>query len=401
MSISVYSVFTAFLWFNLFVLILSLLRRSLGVLLNYQLSPLIFAIVLSLVRLFVPFEPSFSVVVRSKYFLPSVLQALRTKYVVVGTVNIPLKIAIILTVVSLSALFMLIYMVSLHMKWKRMKRYAPTQNHRLNRIFERVKREYPSSRECKLLVLKSVSCPCTYDYKFAAIVLPEWIYELTDRQISQVLRHEWQHFLHHDCTTKVFMEGLCYLLWWNPLIFLLKYDLNQTLELKRDKVVIAKMTEKQKKAYLNSLVIIGRKALEHSGKHPKRKRETLASIPFLGLSVLGQKVTLSRLKQRVDFIKDSPKKAKNIIGFVCITCLVLLFSISFCFTVQPFIAPPETDIPSDSASYGPLEVTSETAFLVDNQDGTYSLFVNEEYWYDISSNKLFYNPYNSLTIITK
>lgn len=399
MSISVYSVFTAFLWFNLFILILSFLRRSLGVLLNYQLSPLIFAIVLSLVRLFVPFEPSFSVVVRSRYFLPSVLQALRTKYVVVGTVNIPLKIAIILTVVSLSALFMLIYMVSLHMKWKRMKRYAPTQNHRLNRIFERVKREYPSSRECKLLVLETVSCPCTYDYKFAAIVLPEWIYELTDRQISQVLRHEWQHFLHHDCTKKLFMEGLCYLLWWNPFIFLLKYDLNQTLELKRDKVVIAKMTEKQKDAYIESLVSIGWKTLEHSGKHPKRTRETLASIPFLGLSVLGQKVALSRLTQRANFIKDSPKKVKRKIGAVCITCLMLLFMGSFCFTVQPFGTPLENEIPSSSNSYDLIEITPETSYLVNNKDGTYSLFINGVFWNNILAEDITHEPHQSLPII--
>ena len=44
MSISAYSVFTAFLWFNLFIFILGVLRKGLGVLLEYQLSPLILAI---------------------------------------------------------------------------------------------------------------------------------------------------------------------------------------------------------------------------------------------------------------------------------------------------------------------------------------------------------------------
>ena len=113
MSISAYSVFTAFLWFNLFIFILGVLRKGLGVLLEYQLSPLILAIVLSLVRMLIPFEPSFSIILRSEQLLPSVLRFLRTQYVVIGTYSIPLNHFLLVMIPLVSTLLLVVYVCRL------------------------------------------------------------------------------------------------------------------------------------------------------------------------------------------------------------------------------------------------------------------------------------------------
>lgn len=46
-----------------------------------------------------------------------------------------------------------------------------------------------------------------------------------------------------------------------------------------------------------------------------------------------------------------------------------------------------------------LEITPETALLVDNQNETYSLFVDGEYKRDIKARAIIYEPYCSLQII--
>ena len=333
MSISAYSVFTAFLWFNLFIFILGVLRKGLGVLLEYQLSPLILAIVLSLVRMLIPFEPSFSIILRSEQLLPSVLRFLRTQYVVIGTYSIPLNHFLLVMIPLVSTLLLVVYVCRLWREHNSMLKHKHTDDPRLCSIFEAVKRESPSDCPCDLYVLKTKGGPYVYNFRFSAIVLPDWIHLFSDEQIYRILQHEWQHFLNRDCMIKVVIEGLCYLLWWNPLIFLLKWDLNQMLELKCDTKVVANMTEEERDAYCQTLIDTARKC-------PKKRQnvfslENVASIPFLGIPTPGQLAANSRFRQRFHFIETFSNKTKNTIGSVCIACLLLLFAISFCFTVQP------------------------------------------------------------------
>lgn len=398
MSISAYSVFTAFLWFNLFIFILGVLRKGLGVLLEYQLSPLILAIVLSLVRMLIPFEPSFSIILRSEQLLPSVLRFLRTQYVVIGTYSIPLNHFLLVMIPLVSTLLLVVYVCRLWREHNSMLKHKHTDDPRLCSIFEAVKRESPSDCPCDLYVLKTKGGPYVYNFRFSAIVLPDWIHLFSDEQIYRILQHEWQHFLNRDCMIKVVIEGLCYLLWWNPLIFLLKWDLNQMLELKCDTKVVANMTEEERDAYCQTLIDTARKC-------PKKRQnvfslENVASIPFLGIPTPGQLAANSRFRQRFHFIETFSNKTKNTIGSVCIACLLLLFAISFCFTVQPFITPSENDILPNSSNYSLLKITPETSFLVDNQDGTYSLYVNQKYQHRISKQAIEQIPYISLSIFT-
>lgn len=95
MSISIYSVLTSFLWFNLFVLVLCVLRWKLKIILGYNLYPLFVLTVLSTVRLLLPFEPSFATVLRSERVLPFLQEVLRKK-IIIGSMNIPLWVMIVL-----------------------------------------------------------------------------------------------------------------------------------------------------------------------------------------------------------------------------------------------------------------------------------------------------------------
>ncbi len=398
MSISAYSVFTAFLWFNLFIFILGVLRKGLGVLLEYQLSPLILAIVLSLVRMLIPFEPSFSIILRSEQLLPSVLRFLRTQYVVIGTYSIPLNHFLLVMIPLVSTLLLVVYVCRLWREHNSMLKHKHTDDPRLCSIFEAVKRESPSDCPCDLYVLKTKGGPYVYNFRFSAIVLPDWIHLFSDEQIYRILQHEWQHFLIRDCTIKVVIEGLCYLLWWNPLIFFLKWDLNQMLELKCDAKVVANMTDKERNAYCQTLIDTAKKC-------PKKRQnvfslENVASIPFLGIPTPSQLAANSRFRQRFHFIETFSNKTKNTIGSVCIACLLFLFAISFCFTVQPFGVPLSDDIAPDSSTHQLSQITPKTSFLKDNHDGTYSLFVNDIFWLKIPTEELKHSPFHSLSIIS-
>ena len=399
MNISIYSVLTSFLWFNLFVLILCFLRWKLKIVLGYNLLPLIMLLVLSMIRLFFPFEPSFSIVLRSKRILPFIQELLQMKIITIGATNITLALVAGLILSLVSSLLFAYLLFSIHRKLKEVNASTPTENIRLLLIFERIKEEFPSRHKCSLHVSETCSVPCIFGLANSAIILPAKMLSLSDQDLYYILKHEWQHHLGNDVLVKLFVEGLCCVMWWNPLVFLLRYNLNQTLELKCDVSVTKSLSLEQRLDYAEALLHVLALCVREESNFSTTWH---ASIPFSGMIGDGQKSADINIIQRFDVVLESTDQNRKI-GAACGVCLILLFLISFCFVIQPYSLPPEEDLEtnmSGEATINLLQITSETSLLVDNQDGTYSLFVNGDHWHDISAQAATHEPYQSLPVIT-
>lgn len=399
MNISVYSVLTAFLWFNLFILILSFLRWKSGVILGYRLFPLIAAIVLSLVRLFLPFEPSFVVILRSEHVLSFFQDVSRIKVLTLGTTDLTLGWAIFL-VLSLVSVFLLTRLLSLvHREGRKIQSYAQTEDRRLLSLFQQVMEDAPSKHKCRLCVTKQASSPYIFGVFSSTIVVPEPVLSLSDQDVCYILQHEWQHHLEKDVPVKLLVQVLCCVMWWNPLIFLLRHNLNQTLELKCDAGVMKGLDPEQRVNYAEALL---RVLTICGGNSTPDSKAALASIPFSGLASFRKRAGTADTMQRFDAVLASGPRSKKI-GVAVTAVLLLLFLLSFCFIVQPASFPPEEDLmPSEeNSSYDMSPVyTQENAFLVDNQDGTYAFFIDGEYQHTIDSKALNYEPFNLLPVIS-
>ena len=392
MSISLYSVLTSFLWFNLFVLILCFLRWKLGIVLGYSLLPLIMLFVLSTVRLLLPFEPSFVVVLRSERILPFIQDVLQTKLFTSGTTDITLAMGGVLIFSLISVVLLARLLLLLHRKQKRINAYVQTDDARLLSIFAQVQEEAPSKGKCYLYVLEHCSSPCILGITHSVILLPKKILSLSDQDLYYILKHEWFHHLEKDVFVKLFIEGLSCVMWWNPLMLLLKHNLNQTLELKCDKKVTKNLNLEQRLNYTEALLDV----LTLCGEiKPRPSREEFVSIPFLGMAANYKASAHANTIQRFDAILESDHRSGKI-GLACGTCLMLLFFASFCFVIQPYSFPSDGDLMPDmkgETDIDLLQVTPETSVLVDNEDGTYSLFVNGEYWHDITEQAIAHKPF--------
>lgn len=399
MNISIYSVLTAFLWFNLFILILSFLRWKSGVILGYRLFPLIAAIVLSLVRLLLPFEPSFVVILRSEHVLSFLLDASRIEVLTLGTTDLTLGWAIFLVLSLVSVLLLTRLLILVHREGRKIQSYAQTEDRRLLSLFQQVTEDAPSKHTCRLCVTKQASSPYIFGVFSSTIVVPEPVLSLSDQDVCYILQHEWQHHLEKDVPVKLLVQVLCCVMWWNPLIFLLRHNLNQTLELKCDAGVMKGLDPEQRinyaEALLRVLTICG-------GTNAPASKAALASIPFSGLASFRKKVGSADTMQRFDAVLASGHRSKKI-GVAVTAVLLLLFLLSFCFVIQPFGLPPEEDLipPEGSSDYSRSPTfTKQNAYLVDNQDGTYAFFIDGEYQHTIDSKALNYEPFNLLPVIS-
>ena len=401
MSISLYSVLTTFLWFNVFVLLLCVLRWKLKILLGYQLFPLLLLIGLSVVRLLVPVEPSFALEVESTRVLPFLQDRSRVEVAAIGgqTVTVASLVILVLSAVSLALLVRLFFL--LHRKSSQLRQGARTDDPRLLAIFQRVKAEAPSRRQCRLYVSDQCPGPCIFGVVRSHVLIPRELCALGDRDLYYVLKHEWRHHLEYDVAVKLLIECLCCLLWWDPLVYLLRYNLNQTLELKCDAKVTREFQEEERLSYaealMNTLRVCGRKSVD-------QPREAMLSIPFLGATLAKRRASADEdLIQRFDVVLKVDRRDSKRVRRGLVAVMMLLFAASFCFVFQPYSLPALEDLNVEIKSedtVGPFRISPETSFFVDNQDGTYSLFVNGEYLHNVDGRAIESEMFQSIPIIS-
>lgn len=84
------------------------------------------------------------------------------------------------------------------------------------------------------------------------IILPNKAY--TDAELHYILLHEYTHFLNHDTAVKLLVTLYCIIFWWNPIVYLLQKDLEQTLELKCDRTIAQTLNAQERTAYLRAIL---------------------------------------------------------------------------------------------------------------------------------------------------
>ncbi len=398
MSISAYSVFTAFLWFNLFIAVLCLLRKTLKYI-GHNLFPLILALVLTLARLLLPWEPSFAFVLPSEQVFPVILYALQTELIATNFIHITIWMVVVAILVFVSVVRFNRMLVAFRDKSMNVHALPQADDPRLVPIFEDIVKTCPTKRKCYLYVVDSNDIPYSFGCFHSAIILPEKILSLSDSDLNLILRHEYQHHISKDGIVKLVIECLCCIMWWNPFIHLLRQNLNQTLELKCDAKITENFSRLEKFKYAEVIKRV-LALFEGENTYPS-KDDSLISISFLGITSKHRDEDDfdEGLIERIEAVLDFDRKDKAKYSFLCAVCVVLLFLSSFSFVVQARFSPSIEDLPSTSTNQEVLQVTPETSFLVDNQNGTYALFVNETFWYDIPETEIKYKPYHSLPIV--
>lgn len=392
MSISVYSVFTAFLWFNLFIIILCKLRKKLKSLFANRFSPLLLVAILCLMRLFLPFELPFALEIESTHLLPWMLHLLRINLITIGPINITLEIVILLYVSIVAVVRLYRALSPAYKKRAQIKAYELVNDSRSFSIFERVKRESPSLFKCELRVVSNCLNPFTFGFLFSTIILPERYLLLPDDDIYHVLSHEWQHHRNKDNLIKALIEVLCCIMWWNPLVPLLRPVMNALLEFKCDANATKKANITMKFKYFTSI--------KHAVALNVNEASTTPNDQSVAASFLDEDNDTDIIERCNVLFSSNDKNQKRVVTFIA--CSIILFLISFCFVIQPFGLPPPVPPNQKSSMSNPNEfihITPETSVLVDNQNGTYSLFVDNVFWDDIPKDAIKHDPFRNLPII--
>ena len=358
MNVSVFSLLMSVLWSSLIILVAHLLRRKAFFLRRVGAPVLVVFYLLSVGRMVLPVEFPFSREVPLRSWFSTAVQAVCIEEHQLGDFGWTWAQAACLCWAAVGIILLLWFSFRY---WRAVRRMTQSlaRDPLAEEILQSIRKE--SKRSLKVQVFRSerASTPMGVGIFRRKIILP--CGEIPPQELEYILRHEYTHFLHGDLWVKLLTQVYCCLFWWNPLVYLLRRDLPQILEIRCDMAVTKDYTVSQKAEYLQTIV----NSLKRMGKERDTSRQFLVSA-----RLLASEDSLS-LVERFRLISGGQEPRRLMTASLVTGALCLLF-VSYLFIFQSAYDPPEDDLVADDFLLI-LNSDFDNAYLFRHDDGTYTL----------------------------
>lgn len=369
MVFSDFSILMATIWCSIFMVLLFCFRSGKYILELSGVAPLLIIIIGAALRCFVPIDiPVFTRVIQHEGWLAKLDAGLRTP-IIYGRIT-PLAIILGVWIIgTLIASFTTIWSYRTHMD--KVRAYLPSENPVILSAAEAAARklQLPVPTVCPISKGKSLSIQ---GLRHPVILIPENVY--SEEDYRYVFYHELMHWKEHDMWIKLLVCALNCIFWWNPCSYLLRINLNRTLELRCDQSVSRLLQSPEKLEYIEVLI------KTFNSLPTKRKRFRLGSFTISEFAASPKKFCKNPKKhitvKRADLIMNTSyqKKYNRVIPVVTLIIMTIVFVFSYSFIIQPHYDVPKDEIEVDMYTD---EFSSSNSYLVQNDDGTYTIYIDE------------------------
>ena len=346
---------------------------------SFGLGALVLLYLFSIMRILFPLELPHVIELGIDEVYPEVYRFLTTDHAYGAHLNFSYLDAFVCVWVVGTAILMLRYFVNYQKAMRSITRYASPCGQREYTSLDVVKQEIGKSKKVSLCTIPNISVPFGIGIFRKTILLPQ--NSFTDQELYYVLLHEYTHFLNHDIPVKMMVSVFCCIFWWNPAVYLLKADLEQTLEMKCDVSVAHDLDTQGKAAYLRTIVGVIKQS---SAKN---------STPYTS-TALFQTGQMLDIKERFDVVMhDGTRHDRTLSQIMLFLSGVCIFVLSYAILPQP-----KFDAPS-SKKDGCIEFDSDTAYIQQDEAQEYWLCIQGESPIKVSKEEVEFFQQDGFTII--
>ena len=235
---------------------------------------------------------------------------------------------------------------------KMLDRIPVTKNERAESVLTTVLKD--KEKRPEIVNTSAVQIPCCIGVVNKRILLPAK--EYSEQELYYIILHEYMHLKNNDVLAKLLINIICALYWWNPLVYLLRKDMQQSLEIRCDGQVSKRLDSISKSNYLAVML----EEFKDNCSTDERKRYYNSVMPLF-------EEHSEKLIERFQLVSDRKNGTSikgNVVAMVIAVCLLL---VSYSFILQSKYECPIEEIE-----------TSENSFSVNNDD-SYIVFRNGEY----------------------
>ncbi|WP_342757725.1 M56 family metallopeptidase [Kineothrix sedimenti] len=321
----------------------------------------LFIIVMIMFRLFLPFElPSQNNINITKFWPDIYITFVKPVFAFAEMEWSLLSIMIIISIIG-SIIFVLKLILSYIALKHTVNNFKIINKSAVNRVVDKINSKYKKQVCFNVVSSSQVKSPFIFGLLNPIIILPE--IELSVDEWYYILSHEMAHYYFKDLWIRFICELLQAIYWWNPFVYLLRNQLIKIQELRVDSVVINKLEEFQKMEYLECLIRIARLQSDIHRMHWVAAFNSDCEDDIA-----------NRIEAIFEYAKGSEIKNKRTIKYMLIGLVLVLII----FLMPNFIIFEPYAI-TDEHAEGTYEINETNSYLIQNDDGTYDVYVEQEY----------------------
>ncbi len=378
MLVSFYSLLMSVVWSSFFCVLLCLLRKFKKGYLYYNIAPLSILLFGCISRCILPLDfPGFTQNISTTSVYAAVNTALYTPMTWLGgplRKLTPLSVFFLIWIVGTLLLFLTFFTSYVKRVYRLWAIYEEVES---GLAYETAVAICKKQKIKKFRIFKdeSIHVPYVCGLLYPRVVLPD--VEYTATEFRYILGHELAHWKNHDMWVRLITILICYLFWWNPIIYLLMFRMDVTLEFRCDASVVASgcIEDDERLDYLNTILRV-----------IEEKRESRLSQQLFEVQseLVKKRISKEDFQRRIDIIgnyKPNPKKERRIAIFTAaLMAVVLVFS--YRYIIQPYYY---VEKPEFQLGRGIDELSPANGYLIENSDGTYSVYVNNSFYMTLST----------------
>ena len=323
MQLTLLSFIMSVLWSCIIILLVHFLRKKTFFLNGFGVTTVIFLYIFSICRMFFAVEFSFTQVIPLPELYNRFFQTVYFDRILFHELDF--SIADIFVVIWFIVSFVLIayFFIRHYIATKTIDTLSTKSNAELENSLSIIRKQYQSKINIDVCICYGISVPMGVGILKKRILIPHADY--SEKEIQYILLHEFMHFRNKDLLVRLLIEVFSRIFWWNPLVYLLKADVLQILEIKCDLSVISDMTETQRIAYLKTI---------SSCMVQSKKIKTLMS-PTFSTHFFNRNSKFQELSERVQLVAYPVKRNRTKFQIISVICYFVILFLSYTFIFQP------------------------------------------------------------------
>lgn len=251
MVLSISSLITILLISNLSILAVYFFLNKHNRILQIGINLLLVGILLLLFRLFFPFEFSFQRTIIEKQILPKLFMLLYFPIINFNGYNLYVF-HVLLFIWLCGIIIFTTKNFTAYIKFKRSIKKEPHIDDKIiNDLINSMSKVYGQTNRFCVIKTNLVSVPLLFGIFKPYIILPE--VELSNKELYYIIKHEVIHYYHYDIWIKWYVEIIAIIYWWNPLVYILRQQVEKLLEIRVDTSVTKQMNALERIHYLECI----------------------------------------------------------------------------------------------------------------------------------------------------
>ena len=364
LNVSIFSIFSSLILFNIAAIIIVVKRKNTAFIAKYSVNLLLISTLLAFLRLLFPIDLYYAKIID----IHKIYRFLKPFFTLQLFNDFALYQLLLIIWLLVFFLFGFYYLfISLF------------EIHKLNKlesinlpVIENLISQY-SNRKIIIKVSTTVDIPKVWGFRACHLYVPD--FSLSSEEWKFILEHEIEHIKLHDTFIKVLLLLVSAIFWWNPLMYILRKDIDQMLELRCDAKLIERYSKQQQTYYLETLL-----------KVLKQKRASIISNShnYMTASFVNYSA-YSLTRQRFEIILDNNHRNKKLI-FCYYALSILLFIGSYFIILQPAKT---------------VDTTNTPTLILHVSDDQYELYVNGKFSKTLNSTDIKKPQYSKYEIIER